>query len=160
MGTLRFGVSTQDDNQLGNADVEPVDPEGGYMLTVFGGRPLYGSFIDSGSNALFFPSSLPTCSDGSGFYCPGSATQGSATLQGETSVTHSGSTVTGGTPAGDRIPINFTVDNEQTLQQSFGMDAAVPNLAGGGMTDGFDWGLPFFFGRTVFIVFTGRTSDG
>jgi hypothetical protein len=160
MGTLRFGVSTQDDNQLAMADVEPVDPDGGYMLTVYQGHALYGSFIDSGSNGLYFPSSLPTCSDGSAYYCPPTPSQQSATLQGETAVQHSGQMIIGGTPAGDRIPINFTIDNEQDLQNRFGNDAAVPNLGGQGTSDGFDWGLPFFFGRTVFLVFEGRSSDG
>ena len=42
--------------------------------------------------------------------------------------------------------------------------AAIPNLAGSAGTglgaNTFDWGLPFFYGRSVYVVFEGRTASG
>jgi hypothetical protein len=39
----------------------------------------------------------------------------------------------------------------------------VPTVAFGvpsGMSNSFDWGLPFFFGRAVYVGFKGRTATG
>ncbi|HTO96466.1 MAG TPA: DUF3443 family protein, partial [Myxococcales bacterium] len=58
--------------------------------------------------------------------------------------------------------VAFTVDNAAS---DFNTQAsAIPNLAGsagGGLgSDTFDWGLPFFFGRPVYVVFEGKTASG
>jgi hypothetical protein len=51
--------------------------------------------------------------------------------------------------------IAFSVANALTLFNS--PDAALPNL-GGANAGAFDWGLPFFFGRTVFIGIESQVS--
>ena len=72
-GTLTFGIGTQTNNGLGSATKLTTNDEG-LITTTFNGQTLSGSFLDSGSNGLFFPdSSIPTCpasAGGADFYCP------------------------------------------------------------------------------------------
>lgn len=53
-GTLVFGIGTQSNNGVGSATVLPIDPEFLTFTTTYGGRSYPFSFIDSGSNALYF----------------------------------------------------------------------------------------------------------
>ena len=146
-GSLILGIGTQSNNSLGSATVYLLDPTLGTLTTVLNSQSYTGSFIDSGSNALFFQDSgitQCTSSIGSGFYCPASALLLTATNQG----TNGSGTV------------NFSVANADSL---FGNTsyAAFSNLAGTAITGGgFDWGLPFFFGRTVFTAIEGKSSGG
>ena len=149
-GTLYFGIGTESDNQPGavkifNENSDPNSADYLYINTVFKGSTA-GGFFDTGSNGYFFDSSIQQCSDGSGFYCPAATLSESATNQ---SV---------GGPASDVV--SFTVANADSLNSN---DAAFDNLGGtldGGTTyDGFDWGLPFFFGRTVYIGIVGTSSS-
>lgn len=143
-GSLILGIGTQSNNGLGNATVYSLDPTQGTFTTVFNSKSYTGSFIDSGSNALFFAdSAIMACS--SSFYCPASTLQLTATNQGTN---------------GSSGTINFSVANADSL---FGNTsyAAFNNLAGTAITgSGFDWGLPFFFGRTVFAAIEGTNSGG
>ena len=75
-GSLIFGIGTQTNNGLGSAIVFQVDANA-YFTTTFNGQlPANNcSYIDSGSNAFFFPSSgypgLVACTGAnSSFYCP------------------------------------------------------------------------------------------
>ena len=53
--------------------------------------------------------------------------------------------------------IDFWVENVQNLPTS----TVASHLGGdGGLTNTFDWGAPFFFGRTVHMVMPGRTVSG
>jgi hypothetical protein len=150
-GTLYFGVNTQPDNALGSAGLFTVDGYGD-LITVFGGTSMSSSFIDSGSNAYFFDSSITACTSttSKGFYCPTSSVAESATIQGQNGVTRM---------------VDFTVDNADQL---FGVVAtAYPNLAGTNSapngqnnSTSFDWGLPFFFGRNVYVLIETKTVSG
>jgi hypothetical protein len=145
-GSLLFGIGTQTNNGLGNANVFALDPNTGNFTTVFNNQSLADSFLDSGSNALYFPNStLPVCS---GFYyCPATTQTFSALIQGSN---------------GSRATINFSVANVNTLfAANNGTFTAFSNLAGPNPdNNGFDWGLPFFFGRTVFTVIEGKNAAG
>jgi len=148
-GSLIFGVDTQSDNALGKATVYALDGEGNLGTTVAGLRTFGSSFIDSGSNAYFFDdSALQPCSGGNAsFYCPPGSIAFHANIDG----------LNGASGA-----VAFTVDNAAS---DFNTQAsAIPNLAGsagGGLgSDTFDWGLPFFFGRPVYVVFEGKTASG
>ena|SRR5436190_7916486 len=155
-GTLVFGIGTQSNNGLGGATVFPVDGSG-RLITVFpaNGSSYPGSFIDSGSNGLFFLDSstaaIPSCPEISGFYCPSAQTDLSALNKGA-----------GGTPTGQ---VNFSVANAKTLLST--NNAAFSNLGGpnGGspsqnLDAAFDWGLPFFYGRNVFTAIETASTPG
>jgi hypothetical protein len=146
-GSLIFGIGTQSNNSLGNAQVLTVDPNTGTFTTTFKGQS-YPSFIDSGSNAYFFLDSsktgISTCpSPESAFYCPPSPAAVSAKNIG---VNGAGNTVT------------FTVDNADQLFSHAG-DTVFPEL-GGTNPGAFDWGLPFFFGLKVYTAIETRSTPG
>ncbi len=76
-GNLIFGIGTQTNNGLGSATVFDTDANA-YFNTTFNGVVNACSFIDSGSNANFFPATnypnLTACTgQNSGFYCPPAA---------------------------------------------------------------------------------------
>ena len=160
-GSLVFGIGTESNNGLGGATVYTIATTGpniGAFNTDFNGTSYPGSFVDSGSNGYFFPdSSITQCSSTSnafGFYCPGSTVNLSAT--------NSGVTAGSGT-------VNFSVGNAGTLFSDDPSDAGLGDLAGPTMLptgsaasspDYFDWGLPFFYGRNVFVAIEGQTATG
>lgn len=145
-GYLIFGVGTQQNNQLSAASVVPVDPYSGYFSTNYRATVLQHSFIDSGSNGLFFndPGALMgSCGQGAtGFYCPSSSQHLFASIALATSNTN----------------VQFTIDNAMQLFAP-GTNVAFSNLGGPTSDTVFDWGLPFFFGRTVFTVIEGRQAN-
>jgi hypothetical protein len=145
-GTLLFGIETQADNALGSARVLTLDPGSGTFVTRFGGAELGNSVIDSGSNGNFFPStSIPLCTQENFFYCPTSTITLDALLQGENGVS---------------ATVNFSVSDAASLRDAITAD---PDLAGpsdASGVDGFDWGLPFFYGRNVYVAFEGTSVGG
>ena len=143
-GSLVFGIGTQADNALGGATVFTVDGQGA-ISTVFQGQTFGGSFLDTGSNGIFFLDSgttgLPVCPDANGFYCPATAQSFSATFRGAN---------------GASATVTFGVGNaDQLLGNAF--LSVFPTLAGPN-PGGFDWGLPFFFGRNVFTAIESQTT--
>jgi hypothetical protein len=83
-GSLIFGMNTQPNNQIGSAVQLTTDMSGG-ITTIYQNVNYAGSFLDSGSNGLFFLNShtlgtqMPTCSDKPGWYCPATTQSFSAT---------------------------------------------------------------------------------
>jgi len=153
-GSLVFGIGTRSNNGLGNATVFPVDGSGRFISDFPpNGTEYPGSFIDSGSNGIFFLSSsatgIPDCPDSSGFYCPATSVDLSAMNRGAS-----------GTPSGQ---VSFSIANARTLFAT--NNSAFSNLGGtnGGTGRGgasFDWGLPFFFGRNVFTAIENASTPG
>lgn len=151
-GTLIFGVDTESNNASGSQTVLAVqgsaDLMPGDLPTIFAGQTLADSFIDSGSNALYFnDSSIAACSSSnfSGFYCPPSATDLSATISGY---------------SGGSASVSFIVDNAMIQADNEPSYTAFATLAGtfSSSSTTFDWGLPFFYGRTVINVIEGYTT--
>jgi hypothetical protein len=147
-GSLIFGVDTQANNASGNETVLTVDPNFGYLTTVFNGQSLNQSFIDAGSNANYFDdSTIPTCSASglTSFYCPGITQNLSATLQGVN---------------GMNAVVNFSVASAQVMLSNNPDFTALPLLAGpNSLPASFDFGLPFFYGRRVFMVLESQSTS-
>jgi hypothetical protein len=144
-GTLTFGIGTQANNGLGAATRYAANSSG-YFTTVYKGTTLTSSFIDSGSNGLYFnDSSLAACTLSTDFYCPTSPQSLNATV-----MAYDGSAASN---------VAFTITNIDRLPGG--------TVAGwvGGQYDtkkrsgtAFDWGLPFFFGRKVYVGMATSTS--
>jgi len=154
-GVMIFGIGTEANNGLGSAQPLPLDLDG-FVTTDYpeGGSP-YTSYLDSGSNALFFLNSAttgisPCPSKGlSQFYCPSSTISRTAEIL---------------SSAGAGVPIMFSVTNAAILPAS---SNAFSNLAGpmqgfpsNPQVPGFDWGLPFFFGRSVYTGISDQSGAG
>jgi len=158
-GSLIFGIGTQSNNGLGSQTIFTLDNSDNFT-TVFpttGGQTLTSSFIDSGSNGIFFPDSAAnvpvvqcTASGFTTFYCPTSTQALSAQNLGAN---------------GASSTVGFNVDNAHTLLTTDFSDAVMQNLAGsngvgtcvGGLGQcSFDWGLPFFYGRNVYVAIDGQ----
>ena len=142
-GSLVFGIGTQANNGLGAATVVGLDPSSANFTTLYNGVSYSASFVDSGSNGLFFQDSMPVCASTSaapGFYCPESTVNGSAAIQGA-----------GGTSA----TVSFSIANAATLLAANPGFAAFANLGAPFAANGFDWGLPFFYGRNVYTAIEG-----
>jgi hypothetical protein len=158
VGSLIFGIGTQGNNGLGTANVLTLDAAGA-LTTNYKTQTLDQSFIDSGSNAYYFPdSSINTCAQGTqapGFFCPGTTLNLSATMAGANGVSSS---------------INFSVGDANSLFSTSATVAAAATLAApsnsvsavGSAFDGtktFDWGLPFYFGRNVYTAIENKNTS-
>lgn len=161
-GSVVFGIGTETNNQLPSTatvftlacnDFTTVFDNNTYGITEAAICAGPGSFIDSGSNGLFFPNAtnIPVCSsntsvgDLSSFYCPATTESLSATNEGEN---------------GKSKTTNFNVANAENLftSASTANDAAMSDLAGENPSGvGFDWGLPFFYGVNVYNAIDGQT---
>ena len=144
-GYLVFGVETRGNNRLDTANVVPVNAFNGFFTTTLKGHPIFNSFIDSGSNGLFFNDPQATLNThcniaAAGFYCPPSPQTFSASIQ----------------LAFTSAVVNFTIDNADSLFQNG--NYAFNNVGGTFDNASFDWGLPFFFGRSVFTVIEGKSA--
>lgn len=150
IGIMTFGIGTESNNSLGSATILTLDGNDNFA-TVFNGQTLTNSFIDSGSNALLFPDSLPACTVHPNLYCPSNTTNLSATVEGATQ---------------GEATVDFSVDNADTLFSTYGGDAVFGTLAGptgtsslcqGNVACVFDWGFPFLYGRTVYMAIDGQS---
>lgn len=149
-GLLIFGIGTQTNNALGSATVYATDANGNFPRVVYNSVTYTsGGFLDTGSNALYVSDAhtlgIPNCTDNP-YYCPTSTFS--------LSLTNYGANGTSGTVA-------LSLANADTLFGNNPSYAAFNNLAGYSgtslATDYFDLGLPFFFGRTVFVGIAGTT---
>jgi hypothetical protein len=166
-GQLLFGIGTESNNGLTSSatvltiDSNENDPAWLGFTTVYDGvsypnslNALSSSFLDSGSNGLFFldqpTSGIPDCGGSyDDWYCPSPTENLSAVNE-----------ATGG----NKSTVPFSVANAETLfNNNGGKDNAFNDLAGPNSTgtpdsqvqaeDGyFDWGLPFFYGRNVYTA--------
>ncbi|WP_414696337.1 DUF3443 domain-containing protein [Paraburkholderia sp.] len=148
-GLLVFGIGTQSNNALGGAQVIGVSPSNGTFTTAHDGTTYSRSILDSGSTGLFFRSgALPVCANpNSSYYCPTSTEQLSAMIEG----------VNGATSA-----VTFNVANASSIAQKYAGDAALPQMAGPAFVTSsiFDWGLPFFYGRSVYAAIEQQPTPG
>ena len=148
-GQLIFGVGTQANNALpANANILQVDGNG-LFTTQYQGRAIINSAIDSGTNGYAFSdATIPTTGE---WYTPPSDQALSATMAS-----------TNGT--GNPVMVQFSIGNATNMMGSgyaaydnLGMylaslpvyDVSTNNMLS---EEGFLWGLPFFYGRSVYTV--------
>ncbi len=158
-GTMTFGIGTQSNNQLTTQTVYTLDANGNFQTTLTNG-PLDGqfypaSFLDSGSNGYFIPDPsevIPVCSDNN-FFCP------TSNLPGQQALNQGANGAIG-------APVTYEIDNADGLFNN-SSNAVYPTLGGpngsescpGGNSDSLcslDWGLPFYYGNTVFTAIDGQ----
>jgi len=141
-GALVFGIGTQSNNALGSASVLTLDNSLNFTTT-FKNVQYTNSFVDSGSNGIFFLDStttgMATCGFSDFFYCPSSTQNFTATNTGQ----NMGNT-----------PVSFSIGN----LGNFDPANFVFNNLGGPSPNSFDWGLPFFLGRNVFVSIAGKNT--
>ena len=146
-GSMIFGIDTQSNNKSGAQTVLTVDAGFGFFTTIFNGQSLLQSFLDTGSNGYFFnDTSLQQCTSTNftKFYCPATPQDLSAVLQGQN---------------GMSTTVSFTVDDAETLGANDPSLVAFTTLAGTYPTSTtFDWGLPFYYGRTVYTAVENATT--
>jgi hypothetical protein len=152
-GRLVFGIGTQTNNQLPvSAKIYSVDPNPAsanylYQTTSVDLKTFSSSYVDSGSNALFFDDTAIAMgcrsSSGStgGWYCPSSVVRKTATITGSDGTSGS---------------VDLAIANADVLFS--GGNVAFANLGGsaGQGANSFVWGLPFFYGRSVFTSIWGK----
>lgn len=148
-GRLVLGINTRPNNQVpAGYKAFTANPATLTFRTDFGGAAAFDSFVDSGSNGFFFhDAGLPLCSGSTpSWYCPAALTELSAVITGSDGVNSK-----------TRF---FFIDN------AFGLfltgNSAFSDL-GGDLGEGsglFDWGLPFFFGRQIFVGIAGQSISG
>jgi hypothetical protein len=144
-GSLVLGIGTRSNNVPPKVTTYPANQYGEF-ITIFDGNT-YSSFIDSGSNILFFPSPssslLPDCAPpDSDLYCPSAIKSFTATNTGAF-----------GFPSG---VVSFKIDNFERLISS---SNNVFSDIGGNDVGEFDWGLPFYLGRDVYLGIDGTLSS-
>jgi hypothetical protein len=144
-GYLVFGIGTRSNNMPSGVKTYTANLNGEFT-TKFNGIS-YSSFLDTGSNGLFFPSPslnvLPDCAyPDSGWFCPLSTKSFSATNKGSS-----------GSPRG---VVSFKIGYYDSLSAS--SNNVFAEIGGSGAGD-FDWGLPFYFGRNVYMGIEGSKSS-
>lgn len=140
-GSLIFGIATQDNNALSGAVRYRANTSGNFTTT-YKGKAYTASFIDTGSNGYFFSdSSIATCRVSTAFYCPTRTLDLSA--------------VTAAYDGSASSTISFSIVSIDGLARSTSaglvggtIDSPDSTLSG---VNAFDWGLPFFYGRRVFV---------
>jgi hypothetical protein len=142
-GSLILGIGTRENNTPVGVQSFTTDLNGNFKTT-FNGQTI-SAFIDSGSNGLFFPggSNLPDCTQYTGFFCPTTTLNLSAVQLDSNSI--------------QQQTISFSIANAASLLSQSNPNMVFNNL-GGKFTSNFDWGLPFFLGRTVFVGLENTTS--
>jgi hypothetical protein len=148
-GSLIFGIATQSNNSLGSATVLTAD-DGGDFITMFNGQTLDSSFIDSGSNGFFFAdSSIPTCASttqnpmADQFFCPTTPQTLQATNQGQNGATST---------------VQFEITSLSSLSDTFYASPSIGGPAGPSTPPGIDFGLPFFYGKNVYVAIEGQPA--
>jgi hypothetical protein len=150
-GTLVFGIGTRANNGVAGHTVLTTSSSGKLSAT-YNGQTLNNSFTDTGTNFLgFTDSAITQCTGGlKGFYCPATTLTLTATLTGNNSA---------------NMTVNLPLGNARNFNGNF---AVLPGLGGdpasfsnlNPFSNSFNFGLPFFYGRSVYTAIGGRVADG
>lgn len=173
-GILTFGIGTEGNNSLGAQTVLTASSSYGTITTTYTTRAgqtltLPYSYFDTGSNAYYFTDdgipSVQSCSTYPGYdaknpdswFCPGSELHLQATNMGL-----NGAQSTVSFPIGNAYTI-FGSSSSGTVFDDLGASSGPqPTDCDSQTTDtacAFDFGFPFFLGRTVYIAFVGANTS-
>ena len=154
-GQITFGIGTQSNNTMLNTTVFTIDGNGFFTTNLSStGQSLTSSTLDTGLNSLRFPDDALTACASSSFFCPSGSTSLASVQLGQNN---------------QQSTINFVVDNADVLFTQNPGAAVLPTLAASNGTGDcsagvgacqFEWGLPFFYGRIVFIAIEERSVPG
>jgi hypothetical protein len=139
-GAVTFGIGTRANNQLGHAKVFKTDGSG-LIATIYGGTQVR-ALLDTGNPYIaFHDPDIQRCTApaSTNLYCL-------ATVQQNTAINQS----TNGMR--DTVTVTITQPTSKAPVQAGSFGRYVD--AGTGLT----WGLPFYFGRTVFTAIDGKST--
>ena len=161
-GQIVFGVGTESNNALGSATLFPLDANRRIPKLVYNGTSYVSEgFPNSRSNALRILSApglgVLGCPDNS-YYCPSSTSQVSIVACAANADAQPGSPCGAGV-ASETLSLNIA--NADLLFSDNPDFSAFSNLGAESLTttavDQFDLGLPFFYGRTIFVGIAGTS---
>jgi len=150
-GLVTMGIGTQANNMTSSVSTTVTTDDGGFFETNFNGVTYPYALVDSGTPAYDMPSSstLIDCSgNGAPFFCPTSTQNLTAEMMNISNANQG------------QIP--FQIVSASTLNSSY---VSFDNVGwdNGGVasptTTTYIWGLPFFFGRSVYIGIEGKASS-
>jgi hypothetical protein len=158
-GELTFGIATQSDNALPvsgltvlGADTATGDFKATYMSATYSSGVI-PALIDSGTDDYTFDDpTIAVCSTTSnppsrgmwvGDYCPANAPQ-------SVSATNIGVGANNATNT-----VSFAIADPNTFLDT---QAAFSGLAGGRTSTTFTWGMPFFYGKKIYIGIEGKAA--
>ncbi len=149
-GEITFGIATQADNALPVTGLTllAADSNGEFTATYNGSATALPALIDSATDSFFFDDpGIAVCAAGAfvGYYCPVTSPQSLFAVN------------TGAGANGAVNTVQFAIADPSAFVVGA---AAFVNLGGGGGSTTFTWGLPFFYGRKVFIGIEQRSGGG
>jgi hypothetical protein len=144
-GELIFGLDSAANNTVPASATKVflgVDPNTDSYLnvtTVYGGKTFLSSYLDTGTNGLFFTDSTLIRCNGATWYCPAKTINTTAQIS------------DGDNAALNRVNTAFQIGNAEAL---FSTNNTAFNDATGATpasSASFAWGMPFFYGRNVYL---------
>jgi hypothetical protein len=140
-GQIIFGLATQTDNALPatGLTVLGTDAGGDFTATYNGNATVLPALIDSGTDDYAFADpNIPTCTSPTwvGYYCPTVAPQSVFAVNTGVGANNSSNTV------------QFAIADPNSFVATA---TAFANLGGGQLSTRFTWGMPFFYGRKVYV---------
>jgi hypothetical protein len=148
-GEVVFGIGTQTDNALPTASTLTVlgtDANGDFTATYNGATTSQPALIDSGADMYSFNDpTIAVCASGPfvGYYCPAVAPQSVFAVNTGVGVNNATNTV------------NFAIADPNSFVANA---TAFVNLGGGGGATHFTWGMPFFYGRKIYVGIDQRVA--
>jgi Protein of unknown function (DUF3443) len=147
-GELIFGIATQTDNAFPptGLTVLGADAQGHFTAAYNGGTTVLPALIDSGTDSFSFDDpTIAVCASGKyiGYYCPTVAPQSLFVINMGVGANNASNTV------------NFAIADPNSFVANA---AAFTDLGGGSGSTRITWGMPFFYGRKVYLGIDQRVS--
>lgn len=146
-GQMIIGIATQTDNAMPATGLTVLGTDsGGNFTTAYNGGASLPASIDSGTEDYAFEDpTIAVCAAGAfvGYYCPAVAPLAVYAVNVGVGANSAANTV------------DFAIADPNTFAPNA---SALPNLGGGGSSGRFTWGMPFFYGRNVYVGINQRVA--